>query len=77
MCPAKGTNEELEELALCLSAAATAFDRYFDVVPAADARAAVEIVVNSSPRWNLTPLDDIDGSSSNPAKEQTTKYKQA
>ena len=61
MCPEKGTAAELEELSSCLRAAGGAFDRYFDVVPAEDARAAVGIVAKASPRWDLIPIDDVDG----------------
>ena len=56
-----GTAAELEELSSCLRAAGGAFDRYFDVVPAEDARAAVGIVAKASPRWDLIPIDEVDG----------------
>lgn len=67
VCPATITGEELEELKKCLRDAGASFDRYFDVVPAADARAAVGIVAKTSPRWDLLPLEDSATAAAAPA----------
>ena len=56
-CPPRPISAtDLDELTKSLSAAGSAFDRYFDVVPAADVRAAVEAVAKTSPRWRVTLL---------------------
>ena len=49
--------DDRAEILSKLDAAGAAMDKYFDVVPAADARAAVELVARSSPRWDLTLLE--------------------
>lgn len=49
--------DDRTEIVACLRAAEAALDRYFDVVPADDARAAVGIVAKD-PRWDLVPLSD-------------------
>ena len=45
-----------EEIAACRAAAEAAMDAYFDVVPAADAHAAVAKVAKESARWQIVPL---------------------
>mmetsp|Transcript_45237 Transcript_45237/g.147009 ORF Transcript_45237/g.147009 Transcript_45237/m.147009 type:complete len:158 (-) Transcript_45237:175-648(-) len=72
VCPAKGTPAEVEELASCLAAAGTAFDRYFDVVPAADARAAMGIVTKTNPRWELLPLERSGEASSSGSSSRSS-----
>ena len=56
-CPAD-LAADTDEITKALSTAGASFDRYFDLVPAADARAAVGVVASTSPRWDLVPLDD-------------------
>ena len=58
------TPPDVDEVVKCLSAAGSSFDKYFDVVPAADVRAAVETVAKTSPRWDLTLLGEGDGGAS-------------
>ena len=48
--------DDRDEIVACLSAAGAAMDRYFDVVPAEDARAAVEAAARVGRRWEVVPL---------------------
>ena len=52
--------DDRTEITRCLGAAEVALDRYFDVVPATDARAAVNLVARTSPRWQIVPIDTAE-----------------
>ena len=57
-CP----GEDFEEVRAMVRSANTAFDRFFDVVPAPDMQRAVQMTSLTSRRWELIPLDDGEGS---------------
>ena len=48
---------DLAELDACLAAAGLAMDRYFDLVPAANLRSAMEILARTNERWQVVPLE--------------------